>query len=108
MRTNEDEIVIRVPGSIANIGPGFDTLAVAVQLYLTLRVRMKPGKGELRFRVRESTAGRRELYRARVSLYRRAPQLSTSLFRREGGERYSDEGRTGQQRRRYRGRPALV
>ena len=27
-----------VPGSIANIGPGLDTLAVAVQLYLRLRV----------------------------------------------------------------------
>lgn len=49
MRTNEDEIVIRVPGSIANLGPGFDTLAVAVQLYLTVRVRRTPGKGELRF-----------------------------------------------------------
>jgi len=29
---------ITVPGSIANIGPGLDTLAVAVQLYLRLRV----------------------------------------------------------------------
>ncbi len=48
MRTN-DEIVIRVPGSIANLGPGFDTLAVAVQLYLTLRVRLTPGEGQLRF-----------------------------------------------------------
>lgn len=33
------EYEIRVPASIANLGPGFDTLAVAVQLYLTLRVR---------------------------------------------------------------------
>ncbi len=49
MRTNDDEMVIRVPGSIANLGPGFDTLAVAVQLYLTLRVRMAEGEGELRF-----------------------------------------------------------
>ncbi len=48
MRTN-DEIVIRVPASIANLGPGFDTLAVAVQLYLTLRVRLLPGKDDLRF-----------------------------------------------------------
>jgi homoserine kinase len=49
-RTNEeDEIVIRVPGSIANLGPGFDTLAVAVQLYLTLLVRRAPGQGGLRF-----------------------------------------------------------
>jgi homoserine kinase len=29
---------IRVPGSIANLGPGFDALSVAVQLYLQLRV----------------------------------------------------------------------
>jgi homoserine kinase len=34
------EFEIRVPASIANLGPGFDTLAVAVQLYLTLRVRV--------------------------------------------------------------------
>ncbi len=30
---------IAVPGSIANLGPGFDTLAVAVQLYLRLHIR---------------------------------------------------------------------
>src|SRR5512143_3689134 len=35
------EFEIRVPASIANLGPGFDTLAVAVQLYLTLRVRAR-------------------------------------------------------------------
>ena len=49
MGTKKDEIVIKVPGSIANLGPGFDTLAVAVQLYLTLRVRVAEGEGELRF-----------------------------------------------------------
>jgi homoserine kinase len=42
----QDSIEIRVPGSIANLGPGFDTLAVAVQLYLTLRVTVLPGKGQ--------------------------------------------------------------
>jgi homoserine kinase len=35
---------IRVPASIANLGPGFDTLAVAVRLYLYLDV--TPGEGE--------------------------------------------------------------
>ena len=40
--TGAGEFVLRIPGSIANIGPGFDTLAVAVQLYLTLRVRREP------------------------------------------------------------------
>ena len=29
---------LRVPGSISNLGPGFDSLAVAVQIYLDLRV----------------------------------------------------------------------
>ena len=49
MRTHDDQMIIRVPGSIANLGPGFDTLAVAVQLYLTLRVRPAEGEGNLRF-----------------------------------------------------------
>ena len=30
--------VIAVPASVANLGPGFDTLAVSVQLYLTVRL----------------------------------------------------------------------
>jgi homoserine kinase len=29
---------IVVPGSISNLGPGFDALAVAVRLYLRVRV----------------------------------------------------------------------
>ena len=49
MPTDPGEIVLRVPGSIANLGPGFDTLAVAVQLYLPLRVRRAPGDAGLRF-----------------------------------------------------------
>lgn len=44
-----DNFEIKVPASIANLGPGFDTLAVAVQLYLRLRVKKLPGHGELRF-----------------------------------------------------------
>jgi homoserine kinase len=44
------EFEIKVPGSIANLGPGFDTLAVAVQLYLRLSVHVIPGVNELAFR----------------------------------------------------------
>lgn len=40
---------LEVPASIANIGPGFDTLAVAVQLYLRLRVQRVPGRGTVEF-----------------------------------------------------------
>ena len=41
--------VIVVPGSIGNLGPGFDTLGLAVSLYLrvTVRRRIDDGKGRL-------------------------------------------------------------
>jgi homoserine kinase len=41
--------VIRVPGSIGNLGPGFDTLGLAVSLYLRVTVRRKidDGRGQL-------------------------------------------------------------
>ncbi len=42
-------IEIKVPASIANLGPGFDTLAVAVRLYLHLHVTPLNGFGELQF-----------------------------------------------------------
>jgi homoserine kinase len=45
----DNSFEIKVPASIANLGPGFDTLAVAVQLYLRLRVRRIPGRGRLEF-----------------------------------------------------------
>jgi homoserine kinase len=45
-----DHFAIRVPGSIANLGPGFDTLAVAVRLYLHLHVTVLPGRNQLQFR----------------------------------------------------------
>jgi homoserine kinase len=50
---------ISVPGSIANLGPGFDTLAVAVALYLRVRVAavredaLKDSRRQLRFRFPE-------------------------------------------------------
>jgi homoserine kinase len=45
---------ICVPASIANLGPGLDTLAVAVRLFLRLRVRKssQPGTGQLHFHFR--------------------------------------------------------
>ena len=48
-RVRPREIV--VPGSIANLGPGFDTLGLAVTLYLRLHVTTfaRDGRGRLRF-----------------------------------------------------------
>jgi homoserine kinase len=45
---------ISVPASIANLGPGLDTLALAVRLFLHLRVRKscQPGAGRLHFHFR--------------------------------------------------------
>jgi homoserine kinase len=48
-REPPSDLKITVPGSIANLGPGFDTLAVAVQLYLRLSIRVEPGTNELHF-----------------------------------------------------------
>lgn len=43
------ELEIKVPASIANLGPGFDTLAVAVQLYLRLKVHLGEDENRLHF-----------------------------------------------------------
>jgi len=55
---------IRVPASIANLGPGFDTLAVAVQLYLRLRVRRGTGNNELHFQFERPLDGENYVERA--------------------------------------------
>ena len=49
MPIRKNEFEVAVPASIANLGPGFDTLAVAVQLYLKLHVQVIEGEGELHF-----------------------------------------------------------
>ncbi len=49
-RPQRSEFEISVPASLANLGPGFDTLAVAVQLYLRLVVKRETGVNELKFR----------------------------------------------------------
>jgi homoserine kinase len=43
-------VSISVPASIANLGPGLDTLALAVSLYLRVRVRRGEGANRLQFR----------------------------------------------------------
>ncbi len=43
------ELEIKVPGSIANLGPGFDCLGLAVQLYLRLEVRVVAGQNQIDF-----------------------------------------------------------
>jgi homoserine kinase len=56
---------IVVPGSIANLGPGFDVLAVAVQLYLRLNVTVVEGSENLEFNfVNQQLTGENYIERA--------------------------------------------
>lgn len=38
-------VVVRIPGSTSNLGPGFDTLGLAFNLYQEIRVTARPGLG---------------------------------------------------------------
>lgn len=71
---------IVVPGSIANLGAGFDTLAVAVQLYLRLNVKILESKGELNFRfVNQELKGENYIERAFRFLARQREDAFPSL-----------------------------
>jgi homoserine kinase len=48
-RARRQPVTISVPASIANLGPGLDTLALAVTLFLRVRVRRAEGVNSLRF-----------------------------------------------------------
>ncbi|MEM4953719.1 MAG: homoserine kinase [Desulfurococcaceae archaeon] len=49
------EIVVRAPASIANLGPGFDVLAVAIEgLYDQVKVRITEGSGRVHVAVEDS------------------------------------------------------
>jgi homoserine kinase len=48
-RAHPRPVTIAVPASIANLGPGLDTLALAVTLFLHVRVRRAEGVNRLRF-----------------------------------------------------------
>jgi homoserine kinase len=66
-------VSIAVPASIANLGPGLDTLALAVTLYLRVRVRRVEGANHLQFRF--------------VNLELQGENLIDRGFRRLAGER---------------------
>ncbi|HWR14371.1 MAG TPA: homoserine kinase [Terriglobales bacterium] len=60
-----EQLEVTVPASIANLGPGFDTLAVAVQLYLRLKVKVVNGRDKLDFQfVRNPLKGENYIQRA--------------------------------------------
>jgi len=65
---------VQVPASVANLGGGFDTLAVAVQLYLRVRIVDVRDDGEARLTVVRSTPpvrGRNAVERAFEAIARR-------------------------------------
>jgi homoserine kinase len=76
-----EEIV--VPGSVANLGGGFDTLGVAVQLYLRARITDVRDDGGTRLIVTQSTPpvrGRNALERAFETAARRASVRTPTLY----------------------------
>ena len=81
-RVKPREIV--VPGSIANLGPGFDTLGLAVGLYLRVRVTRveRDGRGRLSFRFAGGALGGRNRiadgFRA-LGPIRKAPSLELQV-----------------------------
>jgi len=71
---------IVVPGSIANLGPGFDVLAVAVQLYLRLNVTVVEGAERLEFNfVNQQLTGENYIERAFRFLARQTGSSFPSL-----------------------------
>lgn len=74
---------VRIPASIANLGSGFDTLALAVQLYMRLRVVEIRDDGRARLTVVKSTPpvrGRNAVERAFDALARRTGLRAPSVF----------------------------
>ncbi|NOT28406.1 MAG: homoserine kinase [Acidobacteria bacterium] len=74
---------VKVPGSVANLGGGFDTLAVAVQLYLRLRIIETRDDGRATLTVVNSTPpvkGRNAVERAFETIARRTGLRAPSVF----------------------------
>ena len=107
-RNSADNFEIKVPASIANLGPGFDTLAVAVQLYLRLRVKKLPGRGELHFHfVDHKLHGENCIERAYRSLAG-ADFDRLALLVCRSPQRNSHASGAGKQRGRNRRRPSAI
>lgn len=80
IRADRGEIEITVPASVANLGPGFDVLAVAVQLYLRLKVRPTDGQNKLDFHfVGQKLVGENYIERAFQFLARQRTSAFPSL-----------------------------
>ena len=74
---------VRVPGSVANLGGGFDTLGVAVQLYLRATIADVKDDGGAQLRVLKSTPpvnGVNALERAFDAIVRRTGRTAPTVF----------------------------
>ena len=110
-RADRRRAELRIPGSVSNLGPGFDTLSVAVQVYLHVRVAGASGLTRPTRSRRRSPARRRA---ARTESRRRsatpapASASPTPGVRIEVRSDIPTRGRARQQRRRDDRRPAAL
>ena len=95
-----------VPGSVANLGGGFDTLGVAVQLYLRARIVDVRDDGAAGPRCRAEHAAGQGAERPRARLRRVLERTGRHGTGRDGRgrQRHPDGGRARQQRRGHGGR----
>lgn len=75
---------IKVPATSANLGPGFDTLGLALQLYLEVKVKMFPGSSRISFFVdgeeyQEEILGHNLVYQAMKKVFAEAAAEAPGL-----------------------------
>ena len=73
-------VKVRVPATTANLGPGFDVLALALRLYNTVEMEVGPGKSGKKLQIDIVGEGEENLPRDRRNIVYRAAQLVFDRF----------------------------
>lgn len=74
------KVKVRVPATTANLGPGFDVLALALRLYNTVEMEVKSGKSEKKLQIDIVGEGEKDLPRDRRNIVYRAAKLVFDRF----------------------------
>ncbi len=74
------KVKVRVPATTANLGPGFDVLALALRLYNTVEMEVESGKNEKKLQIDVVGEGEDNLPRDRRNIVYRAAKLVFDRF----------------------------